>query len=95
MSSSLRSLTTDFDIRQLDSLSTKAEAYEKLLRDIGNIVDGRTAEQIRVTLDKVCALCHVFFVYIPASNPDTHIVFWFGWRAGFYWLAIQLSYAAG
>lgn len=37
---------------QLDSLSTKAEAYEKLLRDIGNIVDGRTAEQIRVTLDK-------------------------------------------
>ncbi|GAB1203289.1 hypothetical protein APSETT445_001918 [Aspergillus pseudonomiae] len=38
--------------KQLDSLSTKAEAYEKLLRDIGNIVDGRTAEQIRITLDK-------------------------------------------
>ncbi|KAF7592509.1 hypothetical protein BBP40_012799 [Aspergillus hancockii] len=37
---------------QLDSLSTKAEAYEKLLRDIGNVVDGRTAEQIRATLDK-------------------------------------------
>ncbi|KAE8353298.1 fungal-specific transcription factor domain-containing protein [Aspergillus coremiiformis] len=37
---------------QLDTLSTKAEAYEKLLRDIGKFVDGRTAEQIRMTLEK-------------------------------------------
>lgn len=37
---------------QLDSLAAKAQAYERLLRDIGNVVDGRTAEQIRITLEK-------------------------------------------
>jgi hypothetical protein len=48
--------------RQLDSLSAKAEAYEKLLRDIGNVVDGRTAEQIKGTLDKVSALFSVLVI---------------------------------
>lgn len=62
MSSCLESLTADLEIRQLDSLSIKAEAYEKLLKDIGNIVDGRTAEQIRITLDKVGALCSCFLL---------------------------------
>ncbi|KAE8150542.1 fungal-specific transcription factor domain-containing protein [Aspergillus avenaceus] len=37
---------------QLDALSTKAQAYEKLLRDLGNVVDGRAAEQIRATLER-------------------------------------------
>lgn len=39
--------------RQLDKLEIKTQEYENLLKEIGNIVDGRTAERIRNTLDKV------------------------------------------
>ncbi|KAL5002300.1 fungal-specific transcription factor domain-containing protein [Aspergillus recurvatus] len=38
--------------RQISKLSAKSDEYEILLRDIGQIVDGRTAERIRYTLDK-------------------------------------------
>ncbi|KAL2827017.1 fungal-specific transcription factor domain-containing protein [Aspergillus cavernicola] len=37
---------------QLAMLSAKSDDYENLLRDIGYIVDGRTSERIRSTLDK-------------------------------------------
>ncbi|KAI9044445.1 Zn(II)2Cys6 transcription factor [Aspergillus affinis] len=37
---------------QLDKLEMKTQEYENLLKEIGNIVDGRTAERIRNTLDK-------------------------------------------
>ncbi|KAF9889127.1 hypothetical protein FE257_007616 [Aspergillus nanangensis] len=40
---------------ELSSLSTKAQEYENLLKDIGNVVDGRTAERIRSTLEKFSA----------------------------------------
>jgi hypothetical protein len=41
--------------RQLDILSVKTQDYENLLREIGSLVDSRTSERIKCTLDKVRA----------------------------------------
>lgn len=39
--------------RRLEELSSKAQDFENLLRELGNVVDGRAKERIRNTLEKV------------------------------------------
>lgn len=41
-------------IRQVEKLSEKAQDYENLLKDLGNLVESRTADRIKSLLDKVC-----------------------------------------
>lgn len=48
----------------MEELSSKTQEYENLLRDIGNFVDGRTAERIKTTLEKVGFLDFFFFFII-------------------------------
>jgi hypothetical protein len=42
--------------RQVESLSEKAVDYENLLKDLGMLVETKTADRIRSLLDKVCHL---------------------------------------
>lgn len=39
--------------RQVEKLTEKAHDYEALLKDLGNIVETRTADRIKSLLDKV------------------------------------------
>lgn len=46
----------------MEELSSKTQEYENLLRDIGTFVDGRTAERIRTTLEKVGFPAFISFI---------------------------------
>lgn len=45
--------------RELSSLSAKVEDYENLLKDISTYVDGRTADRVLATLNKVSTFSHM------------------------------------
>ncbi|KAL4979299.1 fungal-specific transcription factor domain-containing protein [Aspergillus desertorum] len=53
---------------QLSKLSAKSDDYENLLREVGQIVDSRTAERIRYTLDKYSESGAERYDHQPSAN---------------------------
>jgi hypothetical protein len=78
--------------RQVEKLSEKAQEYESLLKELGNVVESRAADRIRSLLDKVGFLLPALHWFISLTLSATA---WYGGGVVLSSLPVTISDTSG